>query len=173
MPQQSADPSELVGRSLVCAQLGDLVGGKGGSVALVHGEAGIGKSALLDWALDRAVRVQTRTLSAAGTPTEGDLPFAGLHQLLRPVLEESDPSPHRRAALLEALAAQDAAGTTLFRTAMVVLDLLTELASRQEVLIVVDDVQWWDRPSRDVLVFVGRRLDDAQDRINAGHAVRV
>jgi DNA-binding CsgD family transcriptional regulator len=160
MPQQPADSSALLGRSLECARLGDLVGGKGASVALVHGEAGIGKSALLDWALDHAFRVDTRILNAAGTPAERNLPFAGLHQLLRPVLEETDPSPHRRAALLETLAAQEAAGATLFRTAMVVLDLLTELASRQEVLIVVDDVQWWDRPSRDVLIFVGRRLDD-------------
>ena len=160
MPNRSADAPALVGRSLECALLGDLVGGKGGSVALVHGEAGIGKSALLDWALDHAARMGTRTLSAAGTPAERNLPFAGLHQLLRPVLTEADPSPHRRAALLEALDAQEAAGASLFRTAMVALDLLTELASRVELLIVVDDVQWWDRPSRDVLVFVGRRLED-------------
>ena len=53
------------------------------------GEAGIGKSALLDWALDHAARVGTRTLSAAGTPAERNLPFAGLHQLLRPVLTEA------------------------------------------------------------------------------------
>src|SRR5262245_5957815 len=160
MPQNSSPPAALVGRSLECALLGELVAGKGASVALVHGEAGIGKSALLEWAMDLASRVDARTLSAAGTPTERNLPFAGLHQLLHAVLEEHDPSPHRRAAVLEALAAQEAAGATLFRTAMVVLDLLTELASRQELLVVVDDVQWWDRPSRDVLVFVGRRLQD-------------
>src|SRR4051794_37803563 len=157
MPKHSAGAPALVGRSLECALLGDLVGGKGDSVALVRGEAGIGKSALLDWALDHAARVGTRTLSAAGTPAERNLPFAGLHQLLRPVLTEADPGPHRRAALLEALNAQEAAGATLFRTAMVALDLLTELASRVELLIVVDDVPWWDRPSRDVPALLGGR----------------
>ena len=117
-------------------------------MALLHGEAGIGKTRPVGWTLDRAAG-GARTLYAAGTPTERDLPFAGLHQLLRPVLEEA--SQRRTVGRVpEALAAEAAAGTTLFRTAMVVLDLLAEVAA--EVLCRrADDVQWRDRPSRDVL----------------------
>ena len=123
----------------------------------MHGEAGIGKTVLVGWTLERAAG-GARTLYAAGAPSERALPFAGLHQLLRPVLGESEQSPYRRHAVHEALTAEAAAGAALFRTSMAVLDLLAEVAAERPLVIVADDVQWLDRPSRDVVSFVGRRL---------------
>ncbi|HWM74948.1 MAG TPA: AAA family ATPase [Nocardioides sp.] len=151
-------PPDLIGRGRECSLLGALVHGSGPDpVVLIHGEAGIGKSALVGWTLERAAG-ETRTLYAAGAPSERALPFAGLHQLLRPLLGETDRSPFRRHAVHEALRAEAAAGAALFRTAMAVLDLLAEVASERRLVIVADDVQWLDRPSRDVVSFVGRRL---------------
>ncbi len=158
MPQHHPVPPELIGRARECSLLGELVNGPGSDpVVLLHGEAGIGKTALVGWTLERAAG-EARTLYAAGAPSERALPFAGLHQLLRPLLGEVDRSPFRRHAVQEALTAEAAAGAALFRTAMVVLDLLAEVAAERRLVIVADDVQWLDRPSRDVVSFVGRRL---------------
>jgi len=158
MQQRPAIPPDLVGRVRECALLGELVHGhRSDPVVLMHGEAGIGKTVLVEWTLDRAAG-EARTLYAAGAPSERALPFAGLHQLLRPVLDETDPLPFRRHAVHDALTAEAAAGAALFRTSMVVLDLLAEVASERPLVMVADDVQWLDRPSRDVVSFVGRRL---------------
>ena len=94
MSQQPVSPGKLIGRARECAQLSDLIVGAAPSpVALVQGEAGIGKTALLGWARKIADGSDVRTLYAAGTPTESDLPFSGLHQLLLPILD--DPAaPH-------------------------------------------------------------------------------
>lgn len=158
MPQHPAVPPDLIGRARVCSLLGELVhGSRSDPVVLIHGEAGIGKTVLVEWTLERAAG-EARTLYAAGAPSERALPFAGLHQLLRPLLGETDQPPFRRHAVHEALTAEAAAGAALFRTSMAVLDLLAEVAAERPVVIVADDVQWLDRPSRDVVSFVGRRL---------------
>ncbi|HET9420716.1 MAG TPA: AAA family ATPase, partial [Nocardioides sp.] len=157
MPQGPGGTRRLIGRDRECSLLTELVAGKAPvPVAVVRGEAGMGKTALLRWTAEMA-RVDGRTVQAAGTPAESDLPFAGLHQLLRPVLEEAGATP-RSQVVTEALEAHEAAGAALFRTAMAVLELLTEVSSGERLLIVADDVQWLDRPSRDVLTFVARRL---------------
>jgi DNA-binding CsgD family transcriptional regulator len=158
MTQQPVSPGNLIGRARECSVLGDLIAGAAASpVALVQGEAGIGKTALLGWVRDVADGIDARTLYAAGTPTESDLPFAGLHQLLLPLLDD-EATPHLGQATKSALVAREAAGAALFGTAMTVLGLLAEASTSRRLVVVADDVQWLDRPSLDVLAFVGRRL---------------
>jgi predicted ATPase len=127
-------------------------------VLLLQGEPGIGKTALLQDARDRAVDIHVVT--ARGIESESQLPFAGLHQLLRPALPLLENLPGPQAAALQGafgLAERPAADRFLIGVAC--LTLLSELAEERPVLCLVDDVQWLDVPSRDALWFVARRLD--------------
>ncbi len=128
-------------------------------VLVVTGEPGAGKSTLLDLAADTA-STGRRVLRVTGGRSESTLPFSGLHQLLRPVLDEVDGLPERqRSALLGAIGLGTGAPDRLL-IAVAVLALLSELGERVPVLVVVDDVRWIDGGSRDVLSFVARRIDD-------------
>jgi DNA-binding CsgD family transcriptional regulator len=130
-------------------------------VLVVTGEAGIGKTALLADAADRARLAGMRVLSVTGRESESKLAFAGLHQLLRPVLSGAAGLPGRQAqALLGALglaADPDAADPLL--TGIAVLTLLSDLSEHSPVLVVADDAHWLDRSSLDALAFAGSRLD--------------
>src|SRR5258708_39638712 len=99
-----------------------------------------------------------RALTIAGTQSETHLPFAGLHQLLRPILSEvADlPDPQRDALLAAFGMRAGPAPPDLFLVALAALELLTADASRAPLLVVVDDAHWLDRSSRDVLTFVAR-----------------
>src|SRR5208282_1324365 len=100
-PELIARDSEIAAVELLLACIGD-----GGAVLLVLGDPGIGKSALAAVASRRAADRGMRVLTCAGVPGEAHLSFAGLHQLLRPVLAEADVLPRRqRDALLTALGA--------------------------------------------------------------------
>ncbi|GAA1963844.1 helix-turn-helix transcriptional regulator [Kitasatospora viridis] len=128
-------------------------------VLVLRGEPGIGKSALLDLAAERAEGF--RVIRATGVEFEADLPFAGLHLLLAPALDRLPalPAPQRRA--LEAafgLAEAAGAGERLV-SALGTLGLLAELAAEQPLLCLVDDAQWLDRASADALLLAARRLD--------------
>jgi DNA-binding CsgD family transcriptional regulator len=126
---------------------------------VVRGEAGIGKSALLGQAQELARARGMPVLSAAGVQSEARLPFAGLHQLLRPVLGAADGLPARqRAALLAAFGMMEAAPPDLFLIALATLELLADTADQGPLLVVVEDAQWLDRPTDDVLAFLARRL---------------
>ncbi|WP_433605925.1 ATP-binding protein [Dactylosporangium sp. CA-139114] len=147
----------LFGRQEATRALGALVEGvraEGGAV-LVRGEAGIGKSAVLAWTAGRAADAGLRVLSTTGVESEAQVAFAGLHQLLAPVLGQVDPLPD---ALLAAFGRADVAAVDPSRLALATLDLLGELAAEQPVLLVVEDVHWLDRASADALAFVARRL---------------
>ena len=130
-------------------------------VLVVTGEAGIGKTALLADAADRARLAGMRVLSVTGRESESKLAFAGLHQLLRPVLSGAARLPGRQSqALLGALglvADPDAADPLL--TGIAVLTLLSDLSEHSPVLVVADDAHWLDRSSLDALAFAGSRLD--------------
>lgn len=131
-----------------------------GGALVVRGEPGIGKSFLLNAARARAEADGIRVLSAAGVQSEAHLPFAGLHQLLLPVLDRAQelPAP-QRLALLTAFGMAESAVSDLFLVALAALELLAESAAETPLLVLAEDVQWLDRPSSDVLAFVGRRLE--------------
>jgi DNA-binding CsgD family transcriptional regulator len=153
----------IIGRDGGLARLRALVDPvpEAGQVLLVTGEAGMGKTMLLADAADRARRAGTRVLSVTGRESESRLAFAGLHQLLRPVLASAAGLPGRQAQALTAalgLAADPVAPDPLL-TGVAVLTLLSDLSERSPVLVVADDAHWLDRSSLDVLAFVGSRLD--------------
>jgi hypothetical protein len=127
-------------------------------VLVLRGVAGVGKTALLDRCVADAGGM--RVLRAEGVESETQLPFAGLHQLLRPLTALLDRLPAVERRALEAafgLAPSDAAAR--FLAAAGALDLIAEAAEEQPVLCVVDDLHWLDRASADALLFVARRLD--------------
>ena len=124
---------------------------------VVRGEAGVGKTALLEYVAERASGC--RTLRVAGVESEVELAFAGLHQLCAPMLDGLDglPGPQQD-ALRAALGLQDGAPPDRFLVALAVLSLLAEAAEVEPLLCLVDDVQWLDRGSVQALAFVARRL---------------
>ncbi|MFF0013191.1 ATP-binding protein [Streptomyces sp. NPDC005374] len=139
--------------------LADAAAGRGGAL-LIHGTAGVGKSALLRSIGAEGTERAFKVLSAAGVETELWLPFAALQLLLQPAADGIGklPSPHR-AALVDAFSATQAE-PHVFRVALAVLELLADAAEGQPLLLLVDDLQWVDSPSRDVLGFVSRRTRD-------------
>ena len=127
-------------------------------VLVIRGEAGIGKTALLDDARDRASDMHI--LSARGVEAESELPFGALHQLIRPALAHVDALPEPQAAALRAaLGLSEGSGEERFLVFAACLTLLSELAERRPVLCVIDDAHWFDSASADALRFVARRLD--------------
>jgi DNA-binding CsgD family transcriptional regulator len=152
----------LVGRERELGVLNALVDGVGdrGGALVVCGEPGIGKSALLAMANRRATDRGMLALTAAGVQSKTHLPFAGLHQLLRPILTGAEGLPERqRVALLAAFGMTDVVAPDLFLIALAALELLADTAARSPLLLIVEDAQWLDRPSGDVLAFVARRLE--------------
>ncbi|MBQ0910947.1 LuxR family transcriptional regulator [Streptomyces sp. RM99] len=130
-------------------------------VLILTGEPGAGKSVLLDLAADRARREGSRVLRAVGSESEAHLGFAGLHQMLRPVLGELDSLPARQhSALRAALGLSECTqAPDGMLVGLAVLTLVSELAEPAPLLVVIDDAQWIDRASLDVLSFVARRMD--------------
>ncbi len=99
-------------------------------------------------------------LSASGVQSEARLPFAGLHQLLRPVLSRMGELPAlHRSALDGAFGLADGAAHQPFMIALGVLSLLSEASSERPVLLVIEDAHWLDQPTADALAFVGRRVE--------------
>lgn len=130
----------------------------GASTLLLEGEPGIGKSALLAEVRDTA-RLEGRTiLEATGVQSESSLPFAALHQLLRPLQAgiERLPAPQRES--LSASFGLTSGSADVFLNALATLTLLAEAGGEEGVVAVVEDVHWWDPGSRTVLEFVVRRL---------------
>jgi DNA-binding NarL/FixJ family response regulator len=127
-----------------------------GALVLLHGEAGAGKTALLDKA---AAEPGFRVLRALGVEAESDLAYASAHQLLYPLLPLLDELPDAQAnAVRVALGMAGAASPDRFLVALGFLSLVSEAAREGPVLLVLDDVQWWDSPSLDALLFLARRV---------------
>ena len=153
--------AELIGRRAECEVLNGLVdevrGGASRSL-VVSGEPGVGKTALLEYVVDRATGF--RVSRAAGVQSEMELAFAGLHQLLAPMLDglERLPVPQRD-ALRTAFGVSPGTAPDPFFVGLAVLSLLSEAAEEQPLLCLVDDEQWLDRASAQVLAFVARRLE--------------
>jgi hypothetical protein len=151
----------LYGRDAERAVIGGLLEGARASksgVLVLRGEAGVGKTALLEDARDRAGDMHV--LAARGVESESELPFAALHQLLRPVLDHlAELPPPQAAALGIALGLEHGDAQERFLVFAACLSLLSEVAERRPVLCLVDDAHWLDAGSADALTFVARRLD--------------
>src|SRR6201999_4061263 len=131
---------------------------RGQSRSLVlRGEAGVGKSALLQHLLEAAADLSV--VRAVGVESEMELAFASLHQVCGPVLDRLErlPGPQRQ-ALETVFGLSDGAAPDLFLVGLAVLSLLSESAEDRPVLCLVDDAQWLDHASALTLAFVARRL---------------
>ncbi|HEY8582144.1 MAG TPA: ATP-binding protein, partial [Capillimicrobium sp.] len=125
---------------------------------LVHGDAGIGKTTLIDAAVAQADGL--RVLRARGFEGESDIPFAGLHDLIGPLLDLRDRIPEVQArALGAALALEPPGGHDRFAIPAALLSLLGQAADDGPLLLVVDDLHWVDEGTCRALTFVARRLD--------------
>ncbi|MGW2050419.1 helix-turn-helix transcriptional regulator [Streptomyces sp. NPDC001858] len=126
-------------------------------VLLLRGEPGVGKSALVEYLVERAAGCQI--LRVAGVESEMELPFAGLHQLCMPMMGQLErlPGPQRD-ALAIAFGLSAGSAPDRFMVGLAVLSLLAEAAEGQPLVCVVDDAQWLDRVSAQTLAFVARRL---------------
>jgi DNA-binding CsgD family transcriptional regulator len=151
---------ELVGRRAECGVLDRLIEAVrvGESRALVvSGEAGVGKTALLEYLVGQASGC--RLARIAGVQSEMELPFAALHQLCVPMLDKLQGLPvPQRAALEVAFGTSSGSAPDRFLVGLAVLSLLSEVAEEQPLVCVIDDEQWLDRASAQVLGFAARRL---------------
>jgi DNA-binding CsgD family transcriptional regulator len=155
-----AEPRQLLGRQRDRAVLNRVLEAARdghGSVLAVYGEPGVGKTALLDYAIEAGAGF--RVARTVGVEGEMELAFAALHQLCSPSLDlmEHLPDPQRD-ALEVALGLSAGRLPNSFLVGLAVLNLLSEAAEKQPLLCVVDDAQWLDRASARVLAFVARRL---------------
>ncbi|GAA3066560.1 helix-turn-helix transcriptional regulator [Streptomyces glomeratus] len=146
------------GRELAALERALATARAGSSAVLVlRGEAGIGKTALLDHAADRAVGF--RTVDISGIESEMALPFASLHQLCTPLLGRLPELPGpQRDALSVAFGLREGEAPDRFLVGLAVLSLLAGAAEAQPLACLVDDAQWLDEGSLQVLAFVARRL---------------
>ncbi|MFD0319108.1 helix-turn-helix transcriptional regulator [Streptomyces flavalbus] len=165
----------LYGRDAELRLLSDLVSraldGAGGAL-LLRGEAGIGKTSLLSAVRESAGARGGRILSALGVQSEASVPFAGLHQLLAPLLTDHTPTlpARQRQALYAAFGMADSDAPHMFAVGLAALELVSGLAEETPVVLLIDDAQWIDGPSSEVLAFVARRLE--ADRVVMLMAVR-
>jgi DNA-binding CsgD family transcriptional regulator len=157
-----AHPAHLIGRQRELRRIREVVGRirDQGGVLVVRGEAGIGKSALLAEAGRIAADNKIRVLATTGVQSEAQVPFAGLHRLLRPVLGHVDRLPRRqREALASAFGEIEADVPDLFLVALAALGLVSEFAAEAPILLIVEDAHWLDGATAEALTFVARRLE--------------
>src|SRR5215207_3378053 len=146
-----ADERELLDRLLENVRAGQ------SAVLVVRGEAGVGKTALLHYCARQAAGF--RVAKIAGVESEMELPFAGLHQLCAPMLGRLGALPEpQQAALGVALGLSSGPAPDRFLVGLATLGLLAEAAAERPLLCLVDDAQWLDGASGQVLGFVARRL---------------
>jgi DNA-binding CsgD family transcriptional regulator len=150
----------LRGRQDECAVLDGLLrdvrGGRSGAL-VVRGEAGIGKTALLEYAIESASDLTIAR--AVGVESEMELPFAALHQLCAPLPGQLDRLPDpQRDALATTFGVSAGAPPDRFLVGLTFLSVLSEAADERPLVCVVDDAQWLDKASAQTLAFVARRL---------------
>lgn len=143
-----------------------------GSAMLIHGAAGVGKSALLRTVGAEAIESGFKVLRTSGVEPEQWLPFAALQMLLQPVAHGmKDLSAPHRSALSGAFGVRDTE-PEIYRVGLAVLELLADEANQQPLLLLVDDLQWIDSSSRDVLKFVARRTNDLAIQVIAAARIQ-
>ncbi|MEV6848017.1 AAA family ATPase [Actinoplanes sp. NPDC051411] len=158
--QEEGQGAELFGRGPERFALDGLVAAvRAGEsrVLVLHGPGGIGKTALLDHAETTAAGL--RTLRTAGLAAETELSYAALHRLCAPLFDRMPKlPPPQRTALETVFGTRDGRPPERFLVALAVLGLLSDVSAEGPVLCLVDDAQWLDRASAQVLGFVARRL---------------
>ncbi|OZM84224.1 LuxR family transcriptional regulator [Pseudonocardia sp. MH-G8] len=151
--------TELFGRGVEIAELDRVLAGASdgaGSGLVLWGEPGIGKTALLEYAVDTAADVTV--LRCRGTRMEAGIAFAALHELLWPVMDRLDTLAAPQAAALRGALGLSRDETNRFLVGAAVLSLVCDLARERPVLVAVDDAQWVDEATAHCLGFLARRI---------------
>ncbi|MFJ3307555.1 ATP-binding protein [Streptomyces sp. NPDC086549] len=162
--EHPADPG-ILGRAVELSRLEGLLGtvdGSGPQVLVLIGEPGAGKSTLVDWTAEQGRARGLRTLRVRGSEGEAGLGLSGIHQLLHPLLPGDALPARQRESLHRAFgmaAARDDKAVDRLSLCISVLTLISDAASRQPLLLLVDDAQWLDLGSVDLLGFLARRLE--------------
>ena len=150
----------LYGREAECALIDSLIARAADArsgVLVLRGEPGIGKSGLLEYAVEK--RGSCHLLRGEGVESEVQLPYAALHQLLYPALDRVDALPTLQSVALKSAFGLGSAPTPdRFLVAVAALTLMSELAAETGLVCLVDNAHWLDQPSADALRFVARRL---------------
>ncbi|MFC9621222.1 AAA family ATPase [Streptomyces sp. NPDC056930] len=163
-PDYPADPG-ILGRSVELSRLEELLGAvdsTGSQVLVLTGEPGAGKSALVDWTAEQGRARGLRILRVRGSEGETGLGLAGVHQLLHPLLPgDTLPAPQQEVLdrAFGLTATPDDAALDQLSLCVGVLALIGDAAARRPLLLLVDDAQWLDLGSVDVLGFLARRLE--------------
>jgi DNA-binding CsgD family transcriptional regulator/HEPN domain-containing protein len=160
MPPVHGSPSSVLGREMELALLSELLaaarGGSGGAL-VIRGDPGVGKTRLLAAAADSAA--DFAVLSAAGVQSESDLAFGALSALLRPVMSEIGVLPRVQAdSLGAAVGLTSSSRVERLACNAGVVSLLAAAARVGPVLVLADDLQWFDADSREVILFAARRM---------------
>ena len=156
------EPESVVGRDAEIDVLQSFIerAALNGEPLLLIGDAGVGKTALLDVAARRATSLGVSVVRAAGAEFEADIGFSALHQALLPLLSGIEGlRPLYRDALSVALGLGEGRPPDRLVVSGAALELVRRAGQEQPLLIVLDDAFWMDRSSADVLGFVARRLD--------------
>src|SRR5260370_18517863 len=155
----------LVGREIEIGQVESALASAAdrGTALLLSGAPGIGKTSLLELAARRAQGRGLRVLAITGVESEAYLPYAGLQQLLQPVLASAgslaDP---QKAALLAALGMRSGPPPEMFLVALGALNLIVDVGADKPICAIADDAQWLDAPTASVLTFVAPRLESTR-----------
>ncbi|MFF3500229.1 ATP-binding protein [Streptomyces sp. NPDC003247] len=165
----SDERDPIIGRDRERALGAAFTGARDGRALVLRGEAGVGKSALLDEVAERAAGAGHRVVRALGVETESGLPFAGLHQVLHPLLPRDASLDRDHRAVLDVVFGGTAeAVPSVMALGIAVLDVLALASSEEPLLLVIDDGHWFDGPSADVCAFVARRLSGYHVKILVG-----
>lgn len=144
------------------AELDSVVASGAGRCLVIEGEPGLGKTTLMAELAARAAALGFRELRCAGVQSQAGIGFAGLHELIYPLLRHAERLPSRqRGAVLTAFGIDDGPPPERLLVNLAVLGLIEEASQEQPLVLVIDDAQWLDPSTLDVLTFVGRRLANA------------
>ncbi|WP_030231768.1 helix-turn-helix transcriptional regulator [Streptomyces sp. NRRL S-350] len=159
----------MVGRRSEEDALSSFVTAPQGQSLVLKGETGVGKSSLLDRAAELAAGAGHRVIRATGVEAESDLPFAGLHQLLHPLLPQIGRLDSGYRGVFDVVFGRShEKPPSVMALAIAVLDLLSLAASQKPLLLALDDGQWFDTASAEVVGFAGRRLSGGSVKLLVG-----